>query len=322
MTTALVQPVSPPPAPPGAEASYAHCRDVTRKRAGNFFHGLRLTPEPKRSSLYCIYAWMRAADDIVDDAGALSDRRGALDAFWQATEIVLAGGTPDADAPHASLWPAFADTVARFALVPDEFADLIAGMRDDLEADEAAGLRTEIEPRFQTRAQLERYCYRVASTVGVICIRIWGLRPHADPALARTLAVQRGLAFQLTNILRDVAGDLDEGRLYLPSADMDRFGLTPDDVRRWNHPEKSAALILSLASWARDAYTQSSTLHQLVHADGQPALWAMTTIYSEILRLIERNPAVTVSPTRASLPTVRKATIGLRALVRSRVPSP
>jgi len=322
VTTALTHPVAAPDAMPSVEESYALCREITRKRAGNFFHGLRLTPDPKRASLYCIYAWMRAADDIVDDAGAISDRRGVLDAFWKSTEAVLTGESPGTGCPHAPLWPAFADTVARFALDHTEFADLIAGMRDDLEADEAAGLGSDIVPRFQTRAQLERYCYRVASTVGVICIRIWGLRPHADPALARTLAVRRGLAFQLTNILRDVAGDLDEGRLYLPADDLARFGLSADDVRRWSDPEKAATLILSLAAWAREAYTASAPLHDLVHADGRPALWAMTTIYSEILRLIERTPAVCVAPRRASLPKVRKATIGLRALVRSRVPSP
>lgn len=322
MTSLIAHPESATRVPPASvEASYAHCREVTRKRAGNFFHGLRLTPEPKRSSLYCIYAWMRAADDIVDDAGALDDRRDALDAFWVATEQVLSGGRPESDAPHQVLWPAFGHTVRSFRLDPHEFEELISGMRDDLEADEALGMRQDVEPRFQTRAQLERYCYRVASVVGVICVRIWGLRPHADPALARTLAVQRGLAFQLTNILRDVAGDLDEGRLYLPAEDLSRFGVTPEEIRRWDAPERAASLVLSLASWAREAYTNSAPLNQLVHADGQPALWAMTTIYSEILRLIERNPAVCVSPHRASLPKVRKATIGLRALVRSRVPS-
>lgn len=318
MTTALVQPVSPAALSPSVIASYAHCREVTRRRAGNFFHGLRLTPEPKRSSLYCVYAWMRAADDIVDDPGHLSARRVALDEFWKASRRVLEGGTVDAGAPHALLWPAFADTIARFELPPGEFQDLMAGMDDDLRADAVPG---EHAPRFETRAQLERYCYRVASTVGVICVRIWGVKPHADPELARTLAVTRGLAFQLTNILRDVASDIDEGRVYLPADDLRRIGITTAQVRAWNPPHQAASLIQSLSSWAREAYERSAPLDQLVHADGQSALWAMTTIYSDILRLIERNPSVCVGPTRASLPKVRKAAIGLRALVRARVPS-
>jgi len=318
VTTALVQPVPHTALSPSVVASYAHCREVTRHRAGNFFHGLRLTPEPKRSSLYCIYAWMRAADDIVDDAGSIAGRRAALDDFWQASSRVLEGGTPDPGAPHAPLWPAFADTISRFELPSGEFQDLMEGMDDDLRADGAEG---DHKPRFETRAQLERYCYRVASTVGVICVRIWGVRPHADPEIARTLAITRGLAFQLTNILRDVASDNDEGRVYIPADDLRRFGVSIAQVRAWSPPEQSSSVILSLASWARDAYERSAPLDQLVHPDGLPALWAMTTIYSDILRLIERNPSVTVASTRASLPKVRKAAIGLRALVRSRVAS-
>ena len=297
-------------------------REITRREAGNFYHGLKLTPEPKRSALYSIYAWMREADDIVDAEGPIEPKRAELDAFAERTDRVFDG----ADATHgalgesASMWLAFADTAARFGLDAGEFRDLIAGMREDLELDAAEPIGDGAATpaiRYETREDLARYCYHVASTVGIVCMRVWGAREGASWERVRELAVLRGRAFQLTNILRDYAGDLEERRVYLPREDFNRYDLTPRALLVWSDDARCGAMIRSLAGWARQCYDDSIELDEIISPDCAPAMWAMTRIYSGVLRTIERQPALAVGETRAHLPTYRKVAIGVRALVRS-----
>jgi phytoene synthase len=298
------------------ESAFEAVREITRREAGNFYHGLRLTPEPKRSALYSIYAWMRAADDIVDEEGDGFDaKRAELDEFSRRTEAVFSGTVPD-DAP---MWLAFADTVRRFDLQSAEFHELLAGMREDVELDGAARdhAGASLESRYETRDDLARYCYHVASTVGIVCMRVWGTRPGEAWERARELAVVRGRAFQLTNILRDYAGDYDEGRVYLPRAEFEAFALTPEDLRQWSDPERCVAMVHAVAAWAGEAYEQSSALDDMIAPDCAPAMWAMTRIYATLLQTIQRQPVLVVGSPRAHLPTYRKVAIGVRALVRS-----
>jgi phytoene synthase len=299
------------------ESAFEAVREITRREAGNFYHGLRLTPEPKRSALYSIYAWMREADDIVDEEGRATDaKRTELDAFARRTDGVFDGEMPGAGAEP--MWIAFAETVRRFALDAGEFRDLIGGMREDVDRDarviEAGGV---LEPRYATREELARYCYHVASTVGIVCMRVWGTRPGVAWERARELAVVRGRAFQLTNILRDYAGDYEEGRVYLAREDFQRFGLTPADLREWGHAGKCVEMVRSIAAWAGEAYERSRPLDEIIAPDCAPAMWAMTRIYSTLLQTIGRQPSLVVGSPRAHLPTYRKVAIGVRALVRS-----
>lgn len=300
------------------ENAFDAVREITRREAGNFYHGLRLTPEPKRSALYSIYAWMREADDIVDAEGTGADaKRAELEAFARRTEAVFSGGgTSDAD---GATWVALRETVRRFELEVGEFRDLLAGMREDVELDGSvrAGAGGAPEPRYATREELARYCYHVASTVGIVCMRVWGTRPGAPWERVRELAIVRGRAFQLTNILRDYAGDYDEGRVYLGREDFERFGLTPGGLREWADPGRCAEMVRSVASWAGEAYERSRPLDELIATDCAPAMWAMTRIYATLLQTIERQPALVVGSPRAHLPTYRKVAIGVRALVRS-----
>ncbi len=309
--------VSLPTADAVAEAdlrrSFDLCRRVTRQQAGNFYYGLRLTPEPKRSGLYAIYAWMRAADDIADDPGAGADKLERLEAFRERSRAALDG---DLEEAPGSVWPALWATAERFALDRDELEELLVGLEEDVRVDESDG-DDEPTPRYPTMEALNEYCYHVASIVGIVCLRIWGLRDGASWDEARTLAVHRGRAFQLTNILRDIGADYEERRIYLPADHLRAHGLTARELAAWARPDACEACVMALAERAREEYEASAALDRMVHADGAGAMWAMTEIYRSLLDRVAADPAA-VGRGRVSLPTIRKVLIGARAIARVR----
>jgi len=298
---------------PMLESAYAHCAGVVRSRARNFYYGLRLTPEPRRSAVYSVYAWMRRADDITDEATTPETKHAALGAFAATTERLIAGQALDGEARDCPVWIAFSETYRRYGLEPETLRSLIEGLEWDIEVDGGAGAEPAV--LCATRADLERYCYCVASTVGLICIRIWGLREGADEAEARRLAVKRGLAFQLTNILRDFGEDFDSGRVYLPASEFRGCGLTPGQLRTWTRPEACAGLMRGLASWARSSYTESEPLDGMVDGSCAPGLRAMTAIYAGLLGVIEDDPSRVVGTRRVRLQSATKAGIAIKALV-------
>jgi phytoene synthase len=288
--------------------AYAHCARVVQSRARNFYHGLRLTPEPRRSAIYSIYAWMRAADDCADAPEPADVRSRRLDQFAQRTARILEGQLPhQTDEPY---WLALAATVASYPIDPVIFFDMLAGLRDDLHADAQ-----------HTDDDLSRYCYRVAGTAGLACVWIWGLKPGADPARASALALRRGQAFQRTNILRDLAQDYDDApsRVYIPRDALVRHGLSPADLRAWARPEACAALVLEQAAIADEHYRASAELEAMIDAACAPTLWAMTRIYSGLLDIIRADPARVAGPRRIRLSGAVKAGIALRAAVMARV---
>jgi phytoene synthase len=272
-----------------------YCRDVTRHRARNFYYGLKLTPEPQRSALYSVYAWMRRADDLVDSAADdVGGRRQAIDAFRAATDAALAGAGADDD----RLWVALGDTASRYDVPTEAFHGVLDGQIEDLTG-----------RRYETFGELRRYCERVASTVGLLCISIWG---YHDPA-ARELAVERGIAFQLTNILRDYKQDYDAGRLYLPQEDLDRHRLTPTMLRTWAEPSCCRHLVLEQVERAQSFYDRSAPLEGMITRSCRPTLWAMTSIYHGLLKKLQRFPRRIVSDHRLRLSSMRKGIIALRA---------
>ncbi len=287
-------------------SAFELCREVAKSRARNFYYGLRLTPEPRRSAIYAVYAWMRAADDIADGEGDIGDRRLRLDRFAETTRRAFRDDAATADDP---VLLAFATTVRAYALEPSWFDDVIVGLQGDLAAapvpDDAA---------------LATYCYRVAGTVGLSCVGIWGLRPGADIPRAGELAQVQGQAFQRTNILRDFAEDFDlePSRVYLPMDAFARHGLTPRQLRDWAKPDACRALVLEQAAIARSAYNRARPLADLIDAPCVPTLWAMTEIYSGILAAIERSPRAIVGPKRVGLSAAKKAAIAARAVLGAR----
>lgn len=298
-------------------ASYAYCRRVTRSRARNFYFGLCLTPEPKRSSLYAIYAWMRHADDLADGIeqvgvvsgtrGAVGPRDAALDRWTTLTERALRGEAPGEAEP---LWPALADTLARYPIEGDWLRAALRGVRADLGGADLA-----------TRRELDEYCDRVASTVGLCCVAVWGLRPGADGSHARTLAVEQGRAFQLTNMLRDLGEDLrlNPPRSYLPRESYRAAQLSPEALLRWTPPDRCAAFVRGWVRQAERGYDAADELATLLSPDCRPVHGVMTRIYRGVLERIDREPRVAVGHRPAGLPMVVKAGLAISGAVRARL---
>jgi len=272
-----------------------------------FFNHRPYTPEPRRSAIYSIYAWMRCADDAADAQDTMERKHRQLAEYRRQTERILQGERPDASAPP--YWIGFAATVNTYPIDRSIFGDMLSGLDEDLGH---AGYASDEE--------LWQYCYRVASTVGLVCISIWGLAGGVDPVRVQDLAIRRGQAFQRTNILRDFAEDFDSdpSRVYLPRSAFLAAGLTPEDVRTWKDPARCQAFIASQAAIARAEYKASAGLEDLIDPACAPTLWAMSRIYSDILRLIENKPMCIVENKRVRLRSARKARIALSASWRAR----
>ncbi len=287
-------------------AGYEQCAQITRSRARNFYYGLRLTPEPRRSAIYSIYAWMRGADDAADAQQSMESKRAELDQYRHHTSRILEG---EIDRTLPGYWLGFAATLRTYPISPRVFLDMLDGLDEDLQHD-----------GYETDEELARYCYRVASTVGLVCVSIWGLASGADPKQARDLAIHRGQAFQLTNILRDFAEDFDAdpSRVYLSRHGLDEMGLSAQQVRSWADPARCERYLGGQAGAARALYDASAGLEDLIDPACAPTLWAMTRIYSDILRLIEANPRRVVRAKRVRLRSTRKAGIALRASWRAK----
>ena len=285
------------------DAAMQHCRDITRARARNFYYGLKLLPEPKRSSLYAIYAWMRRADDIIDDSDGRELTRIELDRFSETTIEALEGRC-DADDP---LWIAFTETARTFKLDAAPFLDMLEGQRADLD-----------ERSIVTSEDLFTYCRQVASTVGLVCIQVWGY----DDSAAPSLAVDRGIAFQLTNILRDIREDVELDRCYIPDQQLKDAGMTPDDLVSWRPADRAESIIEGWIATARSHYERSAPLEEMIDPACRPTLWAMTTIYRELLERIAKDPHRIVEDRRVRLNAIHKTSIALRAKWMARSAGP
>jgi 15-cis-phytoene synthase len=281
--------------------SHDFCRQLTRSQAKNFYYGLKLLPEPKRSAMFTLYAYMRLVDDIADDQDGRSVRQRVdeLENWREQTHLILSGR--EASGNHL-LWPAFGEMIRMYRMPPKIFDDVIAGQRQDLEP----------EP-FETFAQLKEYCYRVAGVVGLASIYIWGFEGGAE---TEALAVDRGVAFQLTNILRDLKEDADNGRTYIPREDLATVKLSEDELRSSNGGEAFEKLMQFQIERAESYYRISSPLEDRIQKDCRPTLIAMTQIYHGLLKKMAAEPA-RVLRQRVSLSLVRKLIIGWQA-VRSR----
>ncbi len=285
------------------QVSRDHCRELSKAQAKNFYWGMKLVPEPKRSAMYALYAWMRRVDDLADEAGDVDAKRAALMAFQHRTDQVMSSAVSEQHYPDGDLiWPAFCDAARTYGLQTQDLHDMIAGQLADLEP-----------VRFTRFEDLYVYCYKVASVVGLCCVRIWGHDDHPD---LRQLSEWRGIAFQLTNILRDVLEDAQRGRVYLPAEDFDVYEINPA-MFTLGKPADLLPGLKKVAERARQYYEDSAPLDQLVHPDGRACLWAMTRIYRGLLEKILENPVRVLSGERVSLSKLRKVSIALQASWRS-----
>jgi len=252
--------------PQALAASYAECNRIARAAHSSFylaFYGLK---REKRNALCALYAFMRLVDDVSDEAGDLESKQRGL-AHWRGLLDEAAAGRTEG---HAIL-PALADTMTRFEMPARYFHDLILGAEMDLTIS-----------RYATFDRLAEYCYRVAGTVGLTCLHVFGFRdPHA-PDLAERL----GLAFQMTNIIRDVKSDYEMGRVYLPQEDLAKFGLRDESLRGPMTPQLRNLLEFE-ADRAWRLYQEGAPLVQQVDSDSRATLWALVRTYSTLLARIE-----------------------------------
>ena len=276
----------------GIAESYAHCRRIARAQARNFYYGFRLLPREKHGALCALYAFMRWVDDISDAPGDPAAKSQGL-ALARKTVERLASGNVSGPV----ILPALAETLAEFAIPLSHLEELISGAQMDLDG-----------ASYRTFDDLRLYCHRVAGIVGQCCVRVFGFE---DPR-ALDLADRLGLAFQLTNILRDVAEDSACGRVYLPTEDLQRYGCVPG--RLADAPVSPAAreLFRFEAERAREFYAEGAQLIPLIHADSRAALWALARIYSGLLRKMEERD-YDVTSARVSLSASEKWWILVRA---------
>ena len=273
------------------EQSYDYCRGVARSRAKNFYYSFLLLSAQQRKAMCAIYAFMRYCDDLSDEPGA---NHAAIERWRVQTEEALDGRFGD----HP-VWPAFYHTVRRFGIPRQYFRDMICGVSSDLEP-----------RRIETFDELYRYCYQVASVVGLTTIHIFGF----DTPSALPLAEKCGVAFQLTNILRDIREDAARDRIYLPAEDLRRFDVTEEELRAGQKSERFLRLMQFEAARARAYYDESRPLLDLIHPRSRPSLLALISIYSRLLERIERSN-YDVLARRLRLSPLEKSWILVRALV-------
>lgn len=311
------------PSAANVKAAYAHCRAIARREAKNFYWAFRVLPQHKSDAMCAVYAFMRKADDLADDESlSLEQRRIAMaewTAAWRASK-----GQPSGD----PLFLAVHDTQQRFH-IPDELLEqLVAGTTMDLEAEPkgvvlvrpTASASPPSSPHvyqaYQSFDALYRYCYLVASVVGLVCIRIFGY----TELRAEMLAEHTGVAFQLTNILRDVREDAERGRIYLPLDDMAECGLTAEqflrEVGNGTSSDGLRALLGKEIARAQVYYRAADDLVPLLDVDAQPAMEVLATIYRRLLERVARNPEAVLRE-RVSVHISEKLGILGRGLIAS-----
>ena len=275
--------------------SYRYCSDLSRREARNFYYSFRLLPADRRRSMCALYAFLRRTDDLADEAGTIDAKARSLREWRAGLDASLADR---GDAWPG--WPALADTVRRHAIPTRYLHEVIDGVEMDL-----------VPRPFESFDDLAAYCYRVASVVGLACLHIWGYR--SDRGRAETMAEACGMALQLTNIIRDVREDAQNGRVYLPREDLRRFGVEADDLAAARPTPAVRRLLAFEAARAREFYDRAGPLVGLVDPVGRPVLLAIVGIYRALLEEIARRDHDVFSG-RVSLPAWRKLAITLRSI--------
>ena len=281
--------------------AYGECRAIARREAKNFYFSFVALPAARRDAMCAIYAFMRRADDLSDDESFSRAERRQMLAAWLEDWRRARDGGPTQDA----VFVAVRDAAGRFSIPFSLLDELVAGTTMDLDETEAS--RAGKPDTFPSYVELDRYCYLVASVVGLVCIRIFGYRD----AGAEKLAEQTGIAFQLTNILRDVREDAERNRVYLPLCELERHGVAVEDLL--HHPaakvtEAERELLAAVAERAEQMYGAAQQLLPRIDRISRPALWVLVTIYHRLLRRM-RSQRFEVMAQRISVPTWQKLLI-------------
>ena len=304
------------------EQAYSACNTIARREAKNFYYSFLVLPKQKRLAMYAMYAFMRHADDLADDESLpVAERREKAKAWIAEWRRVASGAQTE-----NPVFIAVRDVQKKFE-IPSELLDqLIHGTMMDLmpqtaepqpssafveDAEDAvSGFSYQVYKSFD---DLYQYCYYVASVVGLVCIRIFG---YTDKR-AEKLAEETGIAFQLTNILRDVREDAERGRIYIPLEDLRRYDVRVEHLASMRGNELmtlNAKLLLEMeAQRAEKFYAAADALLPMIDADSRPALWVLVTVYRRLLHKIMARQYRVFSE-RVKVPLHEKIAILLRGL--------
>jgi phytoene synthase len=309
-TTAPTTPTAPATQTVTLDQAYEICRDIAKREAKNFYYAFVALPPARRNAICAIYAFMRKADDLSDDESLSCEERRRQLATWLAAWHTARNGASTGD----PVFLAVRDASARFNIPFSLLDELVAGTTMDLEVRASETGEPGDPDTYATFADLYRYCYLVASVVGLVCIRIFG---YSDPR-AEKLAEETGIAFQLTNILRDVSEDAQRNRLYLPLDDLSIHGVSVQQLL--NHPAtgitaNERSLMMEIANRAEAYYKSADELLPLIDAESRPALWVLVSIYHQLLKRIEKADYDVFSE-RASVPKAHKLAILFAGMAR------
>jgi phytoene synthase len=277
---------------PALARSYAYCERLARREAGNFYAAFRVLPGPQRLAMCALYAFLRVADDLSDGPGEAAAKRAPLAAWRAGLHRALRGDY------HHPLHPALHHAVRTHAIPPRYLEAVLDGVEMDL-----------APVAYATFQELRLYCYRVASAVGLACIHVWGFSDER----AVVHAESAGLAFQLTNILRDLGEDAARGRVYLPREELARFGYDAESLRRGDRNDRFRALMRFQVDRARSCYDAAWPLGPLLPPAGRAVFLAMARTYRALLDAIEHRD-YDVFSARVSVSRWRKLLLALQVL--------
>lgn len=287
------------------QSSHLYCHEMAKRSRSSFYPAFALLPPTKRGAMEALYAFLRHVDDLADGPLPVEQRRRALGQL----RSLLCDAVDGSDLtrhlgvenePLVQILPALVDAMTAFNISPVLLATVVDGVDMDVEG------RT-----YESFDDLAQYCHCVASAVGLACIKIWGCRGREVYGLVGDC----GLAFQLTNILRDVKEDAEAGRVYLPQRELREFHYEPDELRAGVADKRFRGLMTLQTERARSLYRSGAALFDYLERDGRRIFGMMFSTYYALLRKIERAPQA-VLQTRVRLPRWRKAVIALRWAVR------
>ncbi len=284
-----------------AAKAQAYCTTLTKKSGSNFYYSFLFLPEKRRAAMYTIYAFCKEVDNAVDDPPAGSNPSKELQRWWDELQAAYEG------TPTFPVTISLAHHVRELAIPRAYFEELIKGVGMDLSA-----------ARYASMQDLSLYCYRVASVVGLICLHIFG---PTSPR-AQDYAVSLGMAFQLTNILRDIGTDAAQGRIYLPQEDLQQFGCAEKMILQQQENEALHTLLRFEAAKAHEYYAKAQAAFESLPAQDRRALTVseiMRAVYFRILKKIEK-PEHRIFGPRARLSTTHRLALAAGVWLRSRFP--
>jgi len=284
--------------------SYQLARRLSRRSGSNFYRSFWLLPKPKRDAMCALYAFARTTDDLGDCDEPLALRTRWLDWWRQTAAINLIGEQPfdhvilpdglvescqttgthgwpiDLHRRAREVLPALRHAAQQFEIPSRYLLEIIDGVLADQQ-----------KTRFDTYEQLEHYCYLVASAVGLACLHVWGF----EGELPVDAAIDCGIAFQLTNILRDVAEDAERGRIYLPRHHYENHGLGEDDLLQPRSDDRLSCLVLDEVQRAKRLFASGWQVWDSLHPDGRPMFSMMWRTYRKLLTHIAEDPGSIIS---------------------------